>query len=161
MRITIPVVLAALLMSGCATDGRFSRSRHFDSSRADLDACDDTGGTPVKLHYGFSGNSSTASNRIRITGLVHVRAGEIFAIELSPKNNRGINSNVDFADSLVTITGKDMPSAWLHAGPASYKDTDPDHELVICVPPNQEPGPYYYNIEIQDAGSLDPRADVC
>ena len=160
MRITTLILLGVALTAGCATDGRFSAKREFDSSRANLDECDDIGGTAVKLHYGFTGNSSTASNRIRITGLVHVQAGEIFAIELNPKNNRSINSKVDFEDSLVTITGKDMPSAWLSAGPASYTDTAPDHQLVICVPKDQEPGAYYYNIEIQNAGSLDPRADV-
>lgn len=161
MRITILILLGACLVSGCATDGRYSASREFRLTGASLGECDGTGGTPVKLHYGFTGNSSTADNRIRMRGLVHLQTGEIFAIELKPKGNKAIFENVDFEDVKVTISGKRAKDKWLSAGPASYNDTAPDHEMTICVPSDLDPDHYYYNVEIEMTGSLDPRADVC
>ena len=172
MRITILLLLATILISGCATEGQFNASRKFDISPATLAAlsseCDNSGGTSARLDYGFTGSTQGAKTRIKIKGLVHVIPGEIFAIELKPKSNGNI-STVDIDAAMVTISGKECApgeippesDCFLSAGPASYNNTAPGHELIICVPADQPSGPYYYNVEIKDVGKLDPRADVC
>ena len=104
-----------------------------------------------------------SKKRIKIKGLVHVVPGEFFAIELKPKGNSEIRPGLIVEDLDVTISGKaiGLPSGWLKAGPKSYNDTAPDgHKLFICVPPAQMDGAYYYNVEIDEIGELDPRADV-
>jgi len=166
MRITPLIILATIMTSGCATEGQFSASREFDLSPVTLTAissvCDASGGTSVKLDYGFTGSSKRAKKRIKIKGLVHVVPGEIFAIELVPRGNSEIRPGLNIQDLDVTITGKDANSIWLKDGPESYNDTQSDgHRLIICVPTNQAVGEYYYDIEIEKIGKLDPRADVC
>ena len=158
-RITL-ILVSFLLITGCVTQGEFSASREVDASRATLKECDDNGATLARLTYGFTGNSIRSDSRIRLRGRVHVEPGEVYAIELRPRGNSNISS-IDLQAADVTVTGKDAASAWLTAGPASYNDTAPDYELIICVPPDQPPGKYHYNVEIKDFGKLDPRADVC
>lgn len=161
MRTTILVLMVAIVVSGCAGQGQYISSREFNTSLAVLDTCDQTGGTPVKLYYGYNGVTPRASAEIKIRGIAHVRAGEVFAIELKPKSNNRIRPGFNFEDAEVTISGKPgTNSDWIEHNPASYNDTAPNHELVICVPEGQPSGRYYYNIEIEDTGTLDPRADV-
>ena len=167
-RITV-ILVSFLLMTGCATDGKFSASRKFDISPATLaalaDECDVVGGTPTKLDYGFNGSTENSKKRIKIKGLVHVVPGEFFAIKLKPKGNDKIRPDLIVEDLVVTISGKPavgLPSGWLKAGPKSYNDTEPDdYQLFICVPSGLAHGAYYYNVEIEAIGNLDPRADVC
>ncbi len=173
MRITPLIILATIMTSGCATEGQFSASREFDLSPVTLTAlsgvCDASGGTSTKLYYGFTGRTNNAKKRIKIRGLVHVSPGEIFAIELVPRGNSKIRPGLNVEDLDVTISGKlcagEMPpdsDCFLTAGPKSYNDTEPDkHKLIICVPTDQDVGEYFYDIEIEEIGTLDPRADVC
>lgn len=158
MRRIILLVLFTIVVSGCAFQGRFSESGTFPS----VGDCDDTGGTFVNLFYD--------NRQIRTVAVAHIEPGEIFAIRLKPSNDgynrptvEGGSTPVDYRDFDVTVSGKDgfPASAWLSAGPASW-NTATDHELVICVPNDLErPSRYYYTIDIDQAGSLDPRADVC
>jgi hypothetical protein len=151
----IPMLLAVVLITGCAVQGRHNASRTFDASRALLNTCDNTGGTFVNLFYDNS--------QIRTVSVAHVEPSEIFAIRLKPKNDAYNRPGVDYETVDVTISGKaGFPnSAWLTAGPDSYIGTAPDHELVICVPQGTAADRYYYTIDIDQTGSLDPRADVC
>ncbi len=167
MRSIIPILLATILMSGCASgrgsehaaaaveDGQFDDQATFDGSRAKLKTCSGPGGTHVNLFYGNS--------EIRTAGVVHLKAGKFFAIKLMPHNDMNNRPRIDYEDLNVTISGKPdgSPSSdWLTAGPTSYNKAGPDNELVICVPEGQATGTYYYNIDIDKTGSLDPRADV-
>ena len=174
MRITPLIILATIMTSGCATDGQFSASRKFDLSPVTLAAlsgvCDASGGTSTRLYYGFTGSTNNAKKRIKIRGQVHLSPDEIFAIELVPKGNSKIRPGLNVQDLDVTISGKlcavgEVPpqsDCFLTAGPKSYNDTKPDdYRLIICVPTNQAPGEYFYDIEIEEIGTLDPRADVC
>lgn len=154
------MLLATILISGCATEGRFSASRTFESSGASLELCDDDGGTFVKLFYG--------NRRIRTAGVAHLQAGELFVIQLKPENDANNRQDIDYDALDVTISGKlcapgqkpPESDCFLTAGPASYNDTAPDNELVICVHPDQPIGDYHYNIDIENTGSLDPRVKV-
>ena len=151
MRKTMLSLLTTFMAAGCAT-GQFNAGSEFDSSRATLDDCDDIGGTHINLHY--------SNYQIRTTSIAHLRAGEIFSIRLKPQNTPANRPGVDYEDKVVTISGKTAGSAWLSAS-GSYSTTpEPHHDLVICVPPNEPPGTYYYDINIVDTGSLDPRADI-
>ncbi len=162
------MLLATILISGCGSenaakgavegavegdlDGQFDGQALFDSSRALLDDCDDKGGTHVNLFY--------SNFEIRTAGVVHLKTGEIFAIRLKPKNDMNNRPGIDYETETVTISGKDGASAWLSAVGSHDLTPAPDHELVICVPPGQAAGTYYYKIDITKTGSLDPRADV-
>ena len=160
MKNTILMLFATILISACATEGHFSASRTFESSGDSLGQCDDKGGTFVKLFYG--------NRRIRTVGVAHLQAGELFVSQLKPENDRNNRQGIDYDTLDVTISGKlcapgQMPpesDCFLTAGPESYDDTAPDNELVMCVHPDQPPGDYYYNIDIKETGSLDPRAKV-
>ena len=146
------ILLAIASLVGCAGQGRFSSSAQFDSSKASLDECDDTGGTHVNLFYG--------NDHIRTAGVVHLKKGEIFAIRLKPTNDANNRPGIDYEDQTVTISGKTAQSAFLNAI-GSYSGTaGPHHELIICVPPDQASDTYYYKIDITETGNLDPRADV-
>jgi hypothetical protein len=154
------MLLATILISACATEGQFSASRTFKSSPDSLGQCDDEGGTFVKLFYG--------NRRIRTAGVAHLQAGELFVIQLKPENDANNRKDIDFDALDVTISGKlcapgqkpPESDCFLTAGPKSFDDTAPDNELVMCVHPDQPIGDYYYNIDIEDTGSLDPRAKV-
>ena len=160
MRKIILMLLATILISVCGTvgiaqspaaEGQFDAKASFKSSRALLDDCDDKGGTHVNLFYG--------NFEVRTVGVVRLKKGEIFAIRLKPKNDANNRSGINYETETVTISGKDLASAWLTAV-GSYTSTAPDHELVICVPPGTATGTYYYQIYITNTGSLDPRAEV-
>lgn len=152
MRKITVILLATILIAGCAAQGRFSSGNEFDSSRAALDECDDTGGTHINLFYG--------NDHINTAGVVNLRKGEIFAIRLKPTNDGNNRPGVNYEDETVTISGKTAASAFLTAI-GSYSGTPgPHHELIICVPQNQAADSYYYKIDITQTGNLDPRADV-
>jgi hypothetical protein len=147
------MLLTTLLISACAIEGRFSKSGTFPT----LGECDDKGGTFVILKY--------SNNEIRTEARARLQAGEIFEIRLDPRNDQwnrptvpGGSTPIDYRDFDVTISGKDAASSWLKAGPDSWRSAK-DNKLVICVPPGTD-GTFYYNIEIDETGSLDPRADV-
>ena len=171
MRSIIVIFLTTILISGCVTerasvggsesaagaveDGRFDDQATFDGSRAVLKTCSGRGGTHVNLFYGNS--------EIRTAGVAHLKAGKFFGIKLIPHNDANNRKGIDYKALNVTISGKSggSPSSdWLTAGPASYNKAGPDNELVICVPKEQAEGDYYYNIVIDQTGSLDPRAKV-
>ncbi len=153
MRSIIAIFLTTILISGCAIQGRFSDSATFDAARALIDQCDDKGGTFVKLHYD--------NHQIKTIGVAHLEAGEIFAIRLKPKRDSKIDrETVNYETETVTISPKPGSPAWLSAN-GSYSGTPaPHHDLIICVPPGTPDGKYYYKIHVNEAGTLDPRADV-
>jgi len=154
------MLLATILITGCkangapegAGEGLFDAKASFNSSRALLDDCDDTGGTHVILFYG--------NFEVRTAGVVNLKKGEIFAIRLHPKNDLNNRPGIDYETETVTISGKDSASVWLSAVGTYDTTPAPHHELIICVPPEQADGNYYYNIDITKTGSLDPRAKV-
>lgn len=164
MRKILLMLLATILMSGCAPggaeesdkegteEGKYNEKASVRSSRALMDDCDDTGGTHVILFYG--------NRRIRTAGVAHMRPGEIFEIWLKPENDLNNRPGIDYETETVTISGKDLASVWLTAVGTYDSTPAPHHELVICVPLGTPKGDYFYNIDITETGSLDPRADV-
>jgi hypothetical protein len=165
MRTLLLILLTTVLLSACGAkdkkmgvdadadpgEGRFNADGVFQSSRAILNSCDDTGGTHINLHY--------SNYRIKTSGVVNLEENEIFSIRLKPVNNAHNRPGINYETETVTISGKDLASVWLTAS-GSYATTPaPHHDLVICVPTGIS-GIFYYNIVITETGSLDPRADV-
>jgi len=156
MRRVILMLLVSVLIAGCkangadedSMEGQFDENASFDSSRALIDDCDGHGGTHSNLFYG--------NFEIRTVGKVTLQAGKIFAIRLKPKNDANNHPDIDYKTETVTISGKNSASAWLTAV-GTFNSTP---ELTICVPPGTPKGIYYYNIDITNTGSLDPRGDV-
>ena len=154
------MLLATILISGCnangapedAEEGQFDAEASFDSSLALVNKCDSHGGTHVNLFYG--------NFEIRTAGVVNLKKGEIFAIRLHPKNDANNRPGINYETETVTISGKDLASAWLSAVGIYDSAPAPHHDLIICVPPGTANGTYYYKIDITNTGSLDPRANV-
>lgn len=132
-------VLAALplaaLAAACATPGQYTATRSISTT------CP-TGSTFVNIFYGDSQLKVVAPK-----ATVKQNAG----FELRLKAERG------YENKTVTIEGKTRNDRWLAA---SGSESESDGKLLICVPPDQELGPYYYLVRVEDVGTLDPRADV-
>ena len=139
------MLLTTILISSCAREGAFIKSREMAS-------CGEVGGTFVNLFY--------SNAQIKTAATAHVVRGEDFKIRLKPKNDSNNRPGIDYRTETVTVSGKDADSAWLSASGSYNSTSPPHHELVICVPPDQPDGNYYYQIEINEAGKLDPRANV-
>jgi len=66
----------------------------------------------------------------------------------------------DYETADVTVVGKpdDQKNAWITSTTGKY---DPDGQLVICIPDNLAANvDYYYEIEVDGFGKLDPRVIV-
>lgn len=145
MQRTVLVLLASVMLSACASEGKFVES---DS----MASCGGHGGTFINLHYG---DSELSTNPI-----AHVRPGGDFEIRLKPKRRADDPAGVNYEEVGVNVAGKpsDPAAAWITAS-GSYDDSK-DHKLVICVDPNQPEGDYNYEITVDHVGFLDPRVDV-
>lgn len=67
--------------------------------------------------------------------------------------------DVSYETTQVTVVGKsDNPqNAWIKQTSGAW---NPDKELVVCIPPNQQNGTYFYDVLVKDFGTLDPRVIV-
>jgi len=133
-------LLAAVGLSGCA-----GMKPHAESVE-----CDE--GSPKKdvtIKYGDSNLSADAKK--------NVKRDEYLVFKLSPDSSRGPN-NLDYKTVKVTVKGKDAASKWIAA---SGTDNDSDGELVVCVPNDVATNKtYFYEITVDDVGTLDPRVIV-
>ena len=140
---TAALVLLVLLLSGCAIEGKF-RANSLPNT------CGSNGHTFVLIKYGDS--------HIAAKAVIRVRAGAELQYRLIP--DRGHAKN--FEQAAVTITKKPSPppasdADWVNAS-GNYDDDS--GVLTVCVPEDPEATSYFYQIEIDGVGMLDPRADV-
>ncbi|MEJ2129874.1 MAG: hypothetical protein P8X81_13680 [Woeseiaceae bacterium] len=136
-------LLGSALFAGCANEGKFIQETVPNS-------CDSTGFTFVFIKYGDSHMAAKA--------VITVHAGAELQYRLIPDHGHANN----YEEATVTITKKPSPppasdADWVEA---SGTFDDDGGVLTVCVPDEPEADSYYYQIEVDGVGSLDPRADV-
>jgi len=146
----ISAFLGLVLLGGCATEGEFIASSLPNSCTGG------TGYTFVFINYG--------DGYLTAKSVIRVKPGNELQYRLKPGSKTDL---VKFRDSTVTITAKTAPnppfptppadSAWLHASGSYSVDGD---VLKVCVPTSPDGDKYYYTINVQNVGQLDPRADI-
>jgi len=116
----------------------------------DISACTDSSPKKnVKIEYGDSHLSVDVKEQ-------KIKRDEYLAFDLKPNSSKGPN-NLDYKTVMVTIKGKDEASDWISASGSADGSDGP---LLVCVPTGQAPGTYYYLIEVEKVGTLDPRVAV-
>ena len=164
MRRVLITLVVTTLFSGCCS---FTRNGGFCEKAIFSPACasGSTGYTSTVVAYGDS--------TLVVVPLSDIRNNTEWRFILAPADIRwSEKSNGYYNDKKVTITGKvDLVNPghndWINtAGPGAtaisgtFRD---DKVLTACVnPPNPMPGEeYYYDVEVEEVGTLDPRADLC
>lgn len=141
--ILIPGLGLALALGACATPGQ-----HSASARYSIECT--AGGTFVNVQYGDS--------RLQVHPIANVHRGAALEFRLKPDRRR--SDETDYEKVKVAIRGaegKAPPAEWIDVE-GSYADTG--GTLVVCVPEDVAVDTYYYMIEVEKVGMLDPRADV-
>jgi hypothetical protein len=149
IRITT-ALLSIVLLAGCVSEGEFIASNLPNSCTGG------TGYTFVFINYG--------DGYLTAKSVIEVEPGNELQYRLRPGSKSDL---VTFRDSEVTITAKTAPnppfpappsdSVWLHKS-GTYRGTG--GVMTVCVPPNPVGHKYYYTINVQNVGQLDPRADI-
>jgi hypothetical protein len=124
----------AVTLTACATPGKYSASRSISTQCAD-------GSTFVNVDFGDS--------NVKVNPVANVKRNA--ALEFRLRAGQG------YEDKLVTIRGKAAKDGWISA---SGSDDGRDNKLIVCVPSEQAEGTYYYLVQVEDVGTLDPRANV-
>jgi len=139
MRQFMTVLLATLLISGCAANGKLISSRVPNT-------CGSVGHTFTWIKYGDSHLGALAFSDIG-------RSAE-WRFRLIPDRSSGPNA---YTDAVVTISGKTPADAWVNiSGKHSANPV-----LILCVPASLTVGSdVNYMIDVQWVGDLDPRAKV-
>jgi hypothetical protein len=141
MNRTIVVLLATILLSGCAGLTTSSHCEGGPHSRA------------VKIHYGDSELTVTPK-------VANVYRKGDFVLKLQPRKRNNDPAGVNYNAVNVTVVGKtDDDKTWIPSQTESY-DSAANHEIVYCVPSGQAPKVYEYEITVVEVGKLDPRAKV-
>jgi len=146
----ITTLIGIFVLAGCANEGMFIADNIPNS-------CDSKGHTFVFIEYGDGYLSAKA--------VIKVKPGKELQYILKPGSKSDL---VKFRDMRVTITGKDSPpgspfpkppddDAWLDADGIYSVD---GRVLTVCVPEEPKGDKYYYTIDVENVGQLDPRADV-
>jgi len=139
MRQFMTVLLATLLITGCATNGKLIASSVPNS-------CGSVGHTFTWIKYGDSHLGALAFSKIG-------RNAE-WRFRLIPDRSSGPNA---YTDAVVTISGKTPADAWVNI--SGKHSSDP--VLILCVPESLTVGSdVNYMIDVQAVGELDPRAHV-
>ena len=147
------VLLATLIMAGC--DGTF-HSRSFYS-----DACgkEVVGYTHTVVLY--------TDSKLAVIPISKIRPDTEWRFYLAPKLLRKADTGDRYEDNVVTITGKRAQDSWINTagegGGAITGTFQADRILTGCVniPTNTPDGTeYYYIVEVDEIGVLDPRGRV-
>jgi len=139
MRQFMTVLLATLLITGCATNGKLIASSVPNS-------CGSVGHTFTWIKYGDSHLGALALSDIG-------RSAE-WRFRLIPDGGSGPNS---YSNKVVTIIGEPPNDTWLSV--SGQHSSDP--VLTLCVPASLAVGTdVKYMISVKDVGELDPRARV-
>jgi len=109
---------------------------------------------------------------LKVTPRAHLERKSALKFVLKPKKGKSVDKDGNVKDNndlKVTITGTkyikgknasgNESLTWLNkpdesAGPRGEK------EVIACTKPDQAGGTYYYSVEVENVGTLDPRVDV-
>lgn len=128
------LIISAAALVACAQPGKFVKKNRPNN-------CDGKGQVDLFVEYGDS--------KIDVTPKIDVGQGGEIIVKL--KADKG------FENTKVIFDGKTANDNWLDKE-MTYGDGK--KQLLICVQPNQAPGEYEYNVEIEGVGEIDPRAIV-
>jgi hypothetical protein len=108
-------------------------------------------GPPVNVHYGDS--------QLKVTPPIFTipRKTKIKFNLLPDKKPATDPAGVDYDLVEVTIKSKDL---YAHPWLQTSGTNDADGNLVVCVPSNATLGVMEYLIQVDEVGTLDPRAEV-
>ena len=133
MRITILILCTAALVA-CAQPGKFVKKNTPNN-------CNGKGKVGLVVKYGDS--------KIDVTPKIDVGQGGEIIVQLKPDK--------DYKNTKVIFDGKTANDNWLDK---EMTFGDGKKQIWICVDPNQTPGEYKYNVEVDGVGEIDPRAIV-
>lgn len=140
MKRIILMLVSTMMLSGCAA---LTQSSYCEGPRANR----------VQIHYGDS--ELTVTPRI-----ANVHQTGDFVLKLMPRKRSDDPDGVDYNTVEVTVVGKTADDkVWILEKTESY-DSAEDHQIVYCVPENQELKVYEYEVTVAEVGKLDPRARV-
>lgn len=153
----LAVAVIAVSLTACVAPGTYRPN-------TDVSKTCTNGSVVVEIKYGDS--------YVQVTPKADLRRNAGVKFVLKPKKNEQAHkkgSSKDTEDLLVTIKGEDFVHrgersggvesvTWLDisgtAGPSPHDD------LIVCADPDQASGTYFYSVEVENVGKLDPRADV-
>lgn len=128
------LIISAAALVACAQPGKFVKKDRPNN-------CNGKGQVDLFVEYGDS--------KIKVTPKIDVGRGGEIIVKL--KADKG------FENTRVLFDGKTANDNWLDKE-MTYGDGK--KQLLICVKPDQAPGEYKYNVEIEGVGKIDPRAIV-
>ena len=128
------LIISAAALVACVQPGEFVKKNRPNN-------CNGKGQVALFVEYGDS--------KIEVTPKIDVGQGGEIIVKL--KADKG------FENTKVIFDGKTANDNWLDKE-MTYGDGK--KQLLICVDPNQAPGEYEYNVEIDGVGKIDPRAVV-
>ena len=154
MNRTILILLSTSLFSGCCIfvpDGGFCR----DSISSAVCGGTAVGYTATVVAYGESS--------LIVVPVSKIKEDTEWRFILRPLGN-----NAALENATVTISGKTTPgnNAWIDTagtgpGDAIQGSFSADGTLAACVkPPVSTPAQYWYIVNVEGVGTLDPRADI-
>ncbi len=153
---TLITLLATALLAGCV-NGRF-HEKVIPSAACGGNV---SGYSVTYIGYGDS--------KLVVIPLSKIRVDTEWRFILKPIQLGKSVSGDDYKDKIVRITGKRPLDAWLDTAAAGGNEISgtyngaADHTLAACVKIVPVPAvgtPVYFVVEVQDIGTLDPRADV-
>jgi hypothetical protein len=105
----------------------------------------------VQVRYGDSS--------IEVNALKKVKPGCRLVFQLLPDSARGPDG-LDYDNVKVTIKGKEGADGahWINFSETAANTSK--RKYSATTPPDQEEGIYYYLVEVEKVGTLDPRVDV-
>ena len=130
----IVVIAISASLCACVTPGQFY-------STNSANQCNGKGKVDLDVRYGDS--------KIIVTPKIDVGQGGEIIVRL--KADKG------YENTKVTFDGKTADDDWLNK---EMTFGDRKRQIWICVKPNQTPGEYRFNVEVDGVGTIDPRAIV-
>ena len=148
MRRILTMLLVTALLASCV-DGRFQK-KSFTSAKCGANM---QGYTVTYVAYGDS--------KLVVIPLSKIKERTEWRFILRPLQLSKARPNVDFKNSTVTIKGKRSPEDDWISESGTYNGTAADkHTLIECIGTGLAEPTYFYMVEVEDVGELDPRADV-
>ncbi|MCW8873089.1 MAG: hypothetical protein OQK01_10785 [Xanthomonadales bacterium] len=145
MRLSVSLFSSALL-SACAY-------APLTTDAADCGCTNSSCASNVTITYGVNNSQDSV---LKVKEKAEVKKEQLALVfKLDPKNGPR-----NYDTTTVTVVGKPgagNPNAWITQTSGKY---DPDKELVICVPTTIKTGDYFYDIDVDGFGKLDPRVNV-
>ena len=151
----LTAVAITIAFTACAIPGKYRPTASISSDCS-------KGSVVVDIKY--------SDSYLKVTPRANLKrdAGVKFVLKTKKGRSIGKTGTKDNRDLIVTIKGErfdpsgggggDTAVSWLNkTGTAGPKRRN---ELIVCAADDQAYGTYFYSVEVENVGILDPRADV-